>query len=72
MDVNQGGKEVFITGHSGKDSWLWTGANVGEIRTVQAYRWLQDLDSLMQKFIYTQWLVILVSLLIGSPYYSEY
>jgi len=53
MDIIQGCKEVFITGHSGKDSKLWTGAHVGEIRTVQPYLWLRDLDFLMQKFIST-------------------
>ena len=50
MGCNHGGKEVFITGHSEKDSRLWIGAHVEEIRTNQPYRWLQDLDVLMHKF----------------------
>ena len=53
MDLNQGDKEVFITSLSGKISRLWTGVHVGEIRTVQPYRWLQGLDLLMHKFIST-------------------
>jgi hypothetical protein len=53
MDINQGDKEVFITGHLGKGSRLWTGAHVEEIRNVQPYRWLQDLGLIMQKFMST-------------------
>jgi hypothetical protein len=53
MDINQDGKEVFVIGHSGKDSRLWTGAHVVKIRIVQPYRWLQDLDLLLQNFVST-------------------
>jgi hypothetical protein len=72
IDINQGGKEVFITGHSGKDSRLWTGAYVGKKTKCSALS-LASRSGLAYAEVYINVMARnLVYRIMGSPYYSGY